>query len=1171
KILRRCRFPPGARAAVFPVPFPVSRKDSNPTHRLRELAIFTQALARRRRHSIPHHLPGVEKNLVPYRAPPVSATAMDYYSDDSDPDLDADLQEDLDALRRSCILSGADPDAAVAQLSAASCSSYLGPSTPAASVSAAAPAAHDDSSDDDEEDEDLALVRSIRESLRLNKASPDDAGCRASSSEPRPICVWPPSDTDDDDEEDLETLRAIQRRFSHYQSGTSASSPENLKPEASLGARTECFANEPDEEFTAQKESVKGLNRTGFPKAALLLVDALKKNRACQKLIRRKMINIEAKIEENKDLRDRVKCLMGYQLSCRKSVGKFLCQKEDPRVRLITSMKQTAQGAKNKPKKMPALFLGPAENLHVSKYKMVLKQFPMSLQKRPWLDAEKDKLARGIKQQYQETLILDSMNNGSAIGDFNAVDMAYALTNAASNFDVTPESLRSVLPLINWDKIAAMYLPGRSGAECESRWLNCDDPLINHNAWTVEEEKRLLFIVQEKGMCNWINIAATLGTQRTPFQCLARYQRSLNPHIINKAWTKEEDLQLKAAVETFGDNNWQLVSTSLDGRTGSQCSNRWRKTLHPERTGRGRWSLDEDKCLMVAVKLFRSGSWNRISQFVPGRTQSQCRERWKDVLDPSLDHGEWRPEEDSKLLDAVSKLGTKWSKVAKLIPNRSDNMCLSRWRRLCQDKLPALQATNQIKKTIFQSNFVDREKERPAIGPGDLITLVHSQSDRHDENTIRGGSKNQTEEIVTVSDGLENSSRGRIRSRKKKSTPENTVGVQEIMRGCVSVDTEAVSTELKGIIGTDIQAGENGMREPVSGGEERVVKKRRRNNSVGNERAVRKRRGLDSVSNEGVVRERMRGSIPMDNEAVPMELRGSISTDIAAGENGTKEPVSVGEEGVVKKRARRTNSVGNEGAVRKRRGSKSVGKEQVVRNRMRGSIPMNNEVVPTETRGIIEAGENGMTDPVSVGEEGVVKKRTRRTNSVGKGVFTKMSGPNSVGNEGGARKRMRGSIPMDNEAVPTELRGIISTDIEAGENGMREPVSVGEEGVVKKRTRRTKSVANEGAVRKTRDSVSIENNGAVTRKKRASSRKSAENSLVADGTAIAIPGLDLPNVPSEEIILEAGNLNKGRKKSTPRPKQINMAEGDANKHSTSVRLATCLSFARMNGTGRSKT
>lgn len=59
----------------------------------------------------------------------------------------------------------------------------------------------------------------------------------------------------------------------------------------------------------------------------------------------------------------------------------------------------------------------------------------------------------------------------SADGDFSALDMAYALTNGAGNFEVTLENLRSVLPLINWDKISAMYLPGRSGAECESRYF----------------------------------------------------------------------------------------------------------------------------------------------------------------------------------------------------------------------------------------------------------------------------------------------------------------------------------------------------------------------------------------------------------------------------------------------------------------------------------------------------------------------------------------------------------------------------------------------------------------------------------------------------------------------------------------------------------------------------
>lgn len=68
-------------------------------------------------------------------------------------------------------------------------------------------------------------------------------------------------------------------------------------------------------------------------------------------------------------------------------------------------------------------------------------------------------------------LLMIKLLRCSAIGDFSAVDMAYALTNGVGNFEVTPESLRSVLPLINWDKISAMYLPGRSGAECESRYF----------------------------------------------------------------------------------------------------------------------------------------------------------------------------------------------------------------------------------------------------------------------------------------------------------------------------------------------------------------------------------------------------------------------------------------------------------------------------------------------------------------------------------------------------------------------------------------------------------------------------------------------------------------------------------------------------------------------------
>ncbi|CAN6170858.1 unnamed protein product [Urochloa humidicola] len=1090
---------------------------------------------------------------------------MDFYSDDSDPDIDDDLREDLDALRRSCILSGADPDAAVAQVS----SGLAGPSTPA--LPAAAGGSNGGfSSDDDEEDEDLALVRAIRENLhRLNnKASPPqdaasgDGGGGGDS--PRPICTWPPSDTDED-EDDLETLRAIQRRFSHYQSSTSTASPKTMKPEASQGVHSELFADRNDEEFSAQKQNAKAPSRTGFPKAALFLVDALKKNRACQKLIRRKLINIEAKIEENKDLRDRAKCLMGYQLSCRRSAGKSLSQKEDPRIRLISSRKPTQLSEKNNNRKMPSLFLGPAENPHVSKYRMVLEQFPMSFKKQTWSDVEKVKLARGIKQQYQETLILDSLNNGSAIGDFNAVDMAYALTNGAGNFEVTPESLRSVLPLINWDKISAMYLPSRSGAECESRWLNCDDPLINREAWTAQEETKLLLIVQEKGLYNWINIASTLGTQRTPFQCLVRYQRSLNPHIINKAWTKEEDLRLQAAVQTFGEK-WQLVSASLDGRTGSQCSNRWRKTLHPTRTRIGRWHLDEDKRLMVCVKLIGSGSWSRIAPFIPGRTQSQCHERWRNILDPNIDLGKWQPEEDSKLLAAVSEFGPCWSKIAmNIIPGRNDNMCSRRWNILCKNQLPALKATIQLKKSVFQTNFVDREKERPAIAPSDLISLVQSKGDESDGNTRdRSGnqtnenlavsnivncsdapdcgaastvsntssrkprrkptgrrSKKQTQENIAVPDGLNDLPSSGSRSRKRKPTTGSNAAVQKRMRGSIPVGSESVPTELRGPVSTDNVGNETvpiELRGPVSADDEAGTNKIMDPVTVGEVVVKKRTRGSKPAGGNAAARKRMRRSIPVGNEAVPIELGGTVSANNEVGPNGMMDPVSVDKDGVVKKRMRHSKPAGSEGASKKRR----------------CSISADNE-----------AGTNPLGYPGS-GEEGVVKKRTRRTKP--------------VGNKGAARKR----------------NCSISADNEAGTNMMRDTVS-GEEGVVKNRTRHSKPVGNKGAAKKrTKGSVSVgdvatENHGDVTKRKRAPlRRKSAEDNLGTEGLANAAPELVLPSVPSEERAVDVGIVDKGIRKSTPRPKPINMSEGDADKLSPSARLANCMSFARMKGINRNR-
>lgn len=79
--------------------------------------------------------------------------------------------------------------------------------------------------------------------------------------------------------------------------------------------------------------------KPSFPKSAQMFIDAIKKNRAYQKFIRSKLTQIESRIEENKKLRERVKILKDFQVSCRKITGRALSQKKDPRVQLISAQK----------------------------------------------------------------------------------------------------------------------------------------------------------------------------------------------------------------------------------------------------------------------------------------------------------------------------------------------------------------------------------------------------------------------------------------------------------------------------------------------------------------------------------------------------------------------------------------------------------------------------------------------------------------------------------------------------------------------------------------------------------------------------------------------------------------------------------------------------------------
>ncbi|CAM9219811.1 unnamed protein product, partial [Phaeothamnion confervicola] len=100
---------------------------------------------------------------------------------------------------------------------------------------------------------------------------------------------------------------------------------------------------------------------------------------------------------------------------------------------------------------------------------------------------------------------------------------------------------------------------------------------------------------------------------------------------------------------------------------------------------KGPWTKEEDDIIM---SLYSSGvtKWAEIAVSVPGRLGKQCRERWVNHLDPNVKKTAWQPEEDRILVAAQQRLGNAWTRIAALLPGRSENSVKNRWNSATRRK-----------------------------------------------------------------------------------------------------------------------------------------------------------------------------------------------------------------------------------------------------------------------------------------------------------------------------------------------------------------------------------------------------------------------------------------------------------------------------------------------------
>lgn len=143
-----------------------------------------------------------------------------------------------------------------------------------------------------------------------------------------------------------------------------------------------------------------------------------------------------------------------------------------------------------------------------------------------------------------------------------------------------------------------------------------------------------------------------------------------------RVWTSEEDKLLLESVRKNDGKNWKNIAKAVPGRSATQCSQRWRR-IQPYKL-RQKWTKDEDKLILSLVE--KHGlNWCLIASMLEGRTGKQVRERYLNKLDRNINRAKFTEEDDKKIIQYYEEYGPKWKEISGHFRGRPENMIKNRF------------------------------------------------------------------------------------------------------------------------------------------------------------------------------------------------------------------------------------------------------------------------------------------------------------------------------------------------------------------------------------------------------------------------------------------------------------------------------------------------------------